>query len=761
MPSDPSENVNYPVPARRGVGGSTHLPMYAREGGPATGGSLENWVSPKFLLWVFAQWWMFVIPAGAILAAIAASVVWYSYVPSFQATALMTIEESAPYVAFSGNRDSRGYIRTQLELINSPIVLEPVLRRPEIAALPELVGVEDQVRHLQRRLSVRQIARSQLFNFSYTSPSPQAAADVVNAIIAEFLAIQDRDENRRTQQVIDLLEQEQAQWQQQVQVQRNAVVELAKDITGRNPFGSQEVLNYDRVLSPVGTLFQGIIRTDLELALVRANLKSLETPPSVDNLESTGLLDLQVENHTDIRARQVALQALEAHMEQIKNSAIQYEINPRWETNPAYIELQEQWNLGQEDLKTQKAKVREALITKSKEAKKGEREQQIAALNRELELLQVQSRLLGDKYQQEVDQLQSGDAKSVQMEFARSEYERANRVYELIASRKLALQTEQRAPARIQLQQPAVPPRLPVETVPYKQLLLVCAVAFASPMGLAVLREITVRRISDVEQLAQHSGLRVLGEVVALPVRLVAVSPNQLSKRLRRATYIYAESINSLRTNLALSDGLSRQVLAVTSAATGEGKTSVAVSLAMSIANASEQPTLVVDGDMRSPFAATMLRAKSQPGLFDVLTKVCTLEEAIQPVGENGLYLLPGGRATQSTHRVLGTSDIIQLLEQLRGRFSTIVIDTPPILGASEALILAKAADAVLFCSLCGVSKAAQVRLAIERLHHARANIAGAVLSGTSAKHYEYVYGYYTNGIEANDLSGVASHLVK
>jgi Mrp family chromosome partitioning ATPase len=79
------------------------------------------------------------------------------------------------------------------------------------------------------------------------------------------------------------------------------------------------------------------------------------------------------------------------------------------------------------------------------------------------------------------------------------------------------------------------------------------------------------------------------------------------------------------------------------------------------------------------------------------------------------------------------------------------VIDTPPILGASESLILAKAADAVLFCSLCNASKARQVRLAIERLEHAQVNLAGAVLSGMPAKRYEYVYGYYANRVEASE----------
>ncbi len=82
-------------------------------------------------------------------------------------------------------------------------------------------------------------------------------------------------------------------------------------------------------------------------------------------------------------------------------------------------------------------------------------------------------------------------------------------------------------------------------------------------------------------------------------------------------------------------------------------------------------------------------------------------------------------------------------MTRLRTKFQTILIDTPPILGASEAIVLGKAVDAVLFCSLAGVSKMQQVQMAVERLEQAGVNVAGAVLSGSSVKRYAYGYGYY------------------
>jgi capsular exopolysaccharide synthesis family protein len=254
-----------------------------------------------------------------------------------------------------------------------------------------------------------------------------------------------------------------------------------------------------------------------------------------------------------------------------------------------------------------------------------------------------------------------------------------------------------------------------------------------------------------VDQLAQESRLRVLGEIATLPVRHVAISPRKLVGKIRRDAFIYAESINTLRTNLVVADELrDRQVLAVMSSSSSEGKTSVATSLAMSIASATDSPTLIIDADMRSPDVATMLKTKSHPGLYEVLTHKCKLEEAIHQVGDTNLYAIPAGRAHRSPHHLVKVDETKQLLDRLRNKFSTIVIDTPPILGASESVVIAKAADAVLFCSLCDISRVKQVRMAVERLEHANVSVAGAVLSGSSARRYAFTYGYYPNAAEDN-----------
>jgi capsular exopolysaccharide synthesis family protein len=242
----------------------------------------------------------------------------------------------------------------------------------------------------------------------------------------------------------------------------------------------------------------------------------------------------------------------------------------------------------------------------------------------------------------------------------------------------------------------------------------------------------------------------VLGEVARFPVKRVTGTQHALPAAQQRQLFVYAESIDSLRTNLMLTENLGgpnqTRVIAICSAASGEGKTSVATSLAMSVAEATKQPTLVLDADLRSPDVGKFLEVPNEPGLTELLCGKASIGQAIHRVGASQAYVLPAGKQHVNPHHILQDSKINELLETLRKNFSTIVIDTPPVLSASESLVYAKAADLVVFCSLADVSRARQVRVAVDRLQSTGANIVGAVLSGVPFSRYVYRYGTYAHG---------------
>jgi capsular exopolysaccharide synthesis family protein len=752
MPQNHFDNSNYPSPARQIAVSRSLTGLYARDLVSARGdGQGENIISPSFLLWVLQQWWKIGVPVGLALAIIAGVAVMYFYVPTFKATALIMIEDTTPYVAFTGNSvdGSRSYVATQTELLRSPVVLESVLTRPEVASMAELAGKPNRVKHLQKYLKVERITTSELYNVTFESYSARDAANVANAVVAAYLNLQKNDEEQRSKAVIDLLDEERTRRGVEVQRLRKRVIDLSKDVTGMDPFAGS-VTDFQRALNPVGALFQSLIEVDVEREVLQAKLQSLSAAAVSprDPLESNGGLELEVENQTEVRQRQEEIQAVQARIDVLKSYARKGQLA----SNPNYQTLMKDLEHRQKQLADTRERVRAQILETRKLEREYNRGQELTRIRTELESVEARKALLTRKYETQVREMQSGDGKSVELEFARAELEREQRVFELIASRRLALQTEMRAPARVSLTRAADVPATPDEPVPYKLLLLACSLAFATPFAAAIGKESLVRRITDIDQLAHESKLRVLGDISALPVRHVAISPKKLAGRLRRESYIFAESINSLRTNLAVAESLNDQlVIAVTSSVSGEGKTSVATSLAMSIMNATDLPTLIIDADMRSPDVATILKTRSRPGLFDLLSNKCELDDAIHRVNESNLYVIPGGRATRNPHHIVGVAATKQLLDQLRTRFNAIVIDTPPILGASESLIFAKACDAALFCTRCDYSRVKQVRMAVERLEHAGVTLAGAVLSGTPAKRYAYLYGYYENRGELSE----------
>jgi len=185
------------------------------------------------------------------------------------------------------------------------------------------------------------------------------------------------------------------------------------------------------------------------------------------------------------------------------------------------------------------------------------------------------------------------------------------------------------------------------------------------------------------------------------------------------------------------------KVLAVTSAVPREGKTSVAAQLALSFARATGEPTLLVDGDMRSPDLHHLFRVHLEPGLAQVLAGECSPEDAIVTIRDEQVGLLTAGRLGASPHRLLGTGNLPSLLAQLANRYCHIVMDTPPLLVASEALVMAKASDVCVLCVMRDMSRVSQVLRAGEMLASAGVRLAGVVLNGVSGRYYAYHYGSY------------------
>jgi capsular exopolysaccharide synthesis family protein len=202
----------------------------------------------------------------------------------------------------------------------------------------------------------------------------------------------------------------------------------------------------------------------------------------------------------------------------------------------------------------------------------------------------------------------------------------------------------------------------------------------------------------------------------------------------------YSESIRRLRNALLLSesDRPIRAVL-VTSAVSGEGKSSTALHLAISCAQ--QKRTLLIDADMRYPALQFRLGLPDGPGLAEVLNGGCSMADAVvQAPGIPHLYALQAGKAEGRASDVVGPG-ILNVIDQATRDYEFVVLDAPPLLAFAETLQLAAAVDGVAVITRAGYSSTESVSAALSALESVNARVIGVVLNRFRQNRRDYYYG--------------------
>jgi polysaccharide biosynthesis transport protein len=212
-----------------------------------------------------------------------------------------------------------------------------------------------------------------------------------------------------------------------------------------------------------------------------------------------------------------------------------------------------------------------------------------------------------------------------------------------------------------------------------------------------------------------------------------------------------SEAIRHIHTAIMLSvSGKPPSVIMVTSANPSEGKTMIASNLALTFALV-RPPTLVIDCDLRKPRLHQIFQLETQPGLSNYLTGSATLEEILRPTSVPDLTVITAGALPPSPGNLLNSQEFQDFLAQLRQRFNHIIIDTPPILGFSEGLIISVLTDGVLLVAKHNSTYKNAGRLAHQLLTQIHAPLMGAVLNCVDARgqayggyNYKYYSKYYS-----------------
>ncbi|HUO28114.1 MAG TPA: CpsD/CapB family tyrosine-protein kinase [Bryobacteraceae bacterium] len=157
------------------------------------------------------------------------------------------------------------------------------------------------------------------------------------------------------------------------------------------------------------------------------------------------------------------------------------------------------------------------------------------------------------------------------------------------------------------------------------------------------------------------------------------------------------EQYRAIRTNLLQHPDAPR-VLVVSSGGPGDGKTLSAVNTAAALAMKGETTVLLMDADLRNPSLARILGLPQAPGLGDVLTGDCALEDAIVETAQfANLYVLPAGKARRNPAELLDSAHWHQLCETVKISFRFVLIDTPPIAAVTDYDLVQVIADGVIF----------------------------------------------------------------
>ncbi len=219
---------------------------------------------------------------------------------------------------------------------------------------------------------------------------------------------------------------------------------------------------------------------------------------------------------------------------------------------------------------------------------------------------------------------------------------------------------------------------------------------------------------------------------------------------------LVGESYRHLRTALMLSRAESPpQVSLVTSALRGEGKTVTAINTAIMLAQF-EGRVLLIDADLRRARCHRLLGMERGAGLTEVLTGSQSVFDAIRATCVDRLHLLSAGLMAPNPTELLASEKMRALLGELRGHYQYIVIDSPPVIPVTDAVVLSTMVDGVMVVIGAGRTPKKQVKLACGKLRHARAKIFGTVLNKVHLHPFEYNSYYdYTSFREVPDDAAV------
>lgn len=303
---------------------------------------------------------------------------------------------------------------------------------------------------------------------------------------------------------------------------------------------------------------------------------------------------------------------------------------------------------------------------------------------------------------------------------------------------------------------PAVTPSLPFK--PKKNLLIVLATVLSLFFGavLAFLLDYLDSTFKGVEDVEDKLGLSVLGMVPVVKQKKKEQSAVLFLDDKQKS---YAEAMRTVRTSVVLS-GIDKphKTILLTSSVPSEGKSTSAINLAVALGQM--ERVLLIDADMRKPTVAKVLNLPpNTPGLSNLVANTADKEDCILHMEDANIDVLTAGLIPPNPSELLSSQKFADLLRKFTEEYDRVIIDSPPTLLVSDALLISKVVDAVVYVIRADITSHNTARTGVNRLSAVKAPVIGVILNkvnmkkaaqyyGAYSAYYAYGYGSYVYGEE-------------
>ncbi|HZV34221.1 MAG TPA: polysaccharide biosynthesis tyrosine autokinase [Verrucomicrobiae bacterium] len=611
-----------------------------------------------------------VILAVFLLVVITATIVTFILPEAYSSRAVIKVERDVNDVQGVADRPNFGgvydpyFIQTEFEVIQSEKVLDKVIEKLHLnEAWQKKYGAEAPFKTyesraaLKRMIDLRPERNTMLIDITVYSDNKDEAAAIANAVAEEYKDYRQNQRKELTQGGISAFNDELKVQDGKISDQEAVVDKLRKDLNivetdpnSTGPSSSLDPLNvqhYDSLKIEAETQYVKEEKMLNELkALSPEELRQAIPTAAPDAILTTELQDL---NSTEDQLVTKRSDYGDQHPEVVRLMKLRDQLNKDIDNRVAGI------------LKGMETRVAafKAIVQNSEE--------------------KVHEARTSDIARAEADR---------PYYIAKADLERMRKFREVLALRTFQENVEIKMPKSMMVDviEHALPGERPVRPNKPLNIFLGIVIGLVVGVGLAFFIEYldtSVKTIDDVERTLQAPVLGVIPQNVGYIIEEGTESPHAEAYRVLRTNLLFSRKDDKLNT------------LAVVSAGAGEGKSTTVINLATVFAQSGSR-VLMVDSDLRRPTLHKLLGVTNNLGLTNYLLKQNTMEEVIQTTRQSNLDFMASGKLPSSSLGVLSSAQMKDLISELKRRYDFVFFDSPPIMGVSDASILASEVDMAL-----------------------------------------------------------------